>query len=569
MVRGSNFITRQPRGFLALRRYLALAMALASLLPGCGLFSSDKKSSSHPSFPDIKNAGVSGAAGPSGAPFSSSAGGSAGDSGSANSGGISAVFGGAPAGGGTGGEAVSPTGGAQSSGGAGGSGGALAGSGTGGVEEPPPVSVFCGDGIRDPVLEECDDLNPAPAVDACSADCRVQSVLGVEQAGTSSDFSRKLQGGQQAISAAPDGFAVVYVQGIAQPALFLAAFDASGARLAPVEVSLGSSVTAQADPAVAALSANRYAVAWVGKPSGTGDILLRTVDVTATPILSAVTMAHAFTAGAQELPAILALGQELIVAWQDSLNLKYRRFSLDLVPLAPEQPLVATADFETSVSLAAFSGTWAAAWRVSLQTGERVRVSAGSITWETEIFPPGPVGDRPSLTQLDASHLLLVLSAGGPLLTASEIRYAILDTAAPGSVLTTAILPLTSPYADVSDLNRKRPSVAFSQGHVYVAWETESPLNSALGQEPFFQELGWSALAPGVLTPLQELPLIVNTPRTGDQVSPLLALLPRRYSPALATTWIDASGQLPNRPNSDLIVGIRPLPLVTLPITPN
>src|SRR5262249_16958314 len=36
----------------------------------------------------------------------------------------------------------------------------------------PPGSTLCGDAIRDPVLEECDD-GPDGAVDACSDDCRV------------------------------------------------------------------------------------------------------------------------------------------------------------------------------------------------------------------------------------------------------------------------------------------------------------------------------------------------------------------------------------------------------------
>lgn len=439
--------------------------------------------------------------------------------------------------------------------------------GSGGTpDEPPPISVFCGDGIRDPVTEECDDPS-ASATDACTADCRVQSLLGVEQTGTTSDFSRALQGGQQAIGAAADGFGVAYVQGVANPALFLSAFDVSGARVgAPVEVSMGSSVTAQADPAVVALGGQRFAVAWVGKPSGTGDILLRTVDLTSAPSLSPVVMAHDFTSGAQDQPALLSIGGELMVAWQDSLDLKSRRFSAALAPLSGVQPLAARSEFETSASLAPFAGSWAAAWRVSLDTGERVRITAGNVTWETEILAPGPVGDRPAITELDASHLLVVLSAGGPLQSASDIRYAILDTAAPGGVTTTRITPLTSPYADVTDLDRKHPSVAVNQGRVYVGWQTASPLGSALGEEPFLQELSWSAATPGVLTAVQELPFVLNSPRTGDQVSPQLTLLPRRYFPALATVWIDASGQLQGRPTSDLIVGVRPLPLVTLPL---
>src|SRR5262245_59446683 len=40
---------------------------------------------------------------------------------------------------------------------------------------PHPVSEYCGDAIRDPVLEECDDGSGAQD-DGCTADCRVRSV---------------------------------------------------------------------------------------------------------------------------------------------------------------------------------------------------------------------------------------------------------------------------------------------------------------------------------------------------------------------------------------------------------
>ena len=42
-----------------------------------------------------------------------------------------------------------------------------------------PVSQFCGDGIRDPITEECDDGTGSLPADSCSLDCRVTDVLAV------------------------------------------------------------------------------------------------------------------------------------------------------------------------------------------------------------------------------------------------------------------------------------------------------------------------------------------------------------------------------------------------------
>src|SRR5262249_2191995 len=43
----------------------------------------------------------------------------------------------------------------------------------------PPTSRSCGDGIRDPVLEECDRGANVPARALCTADCRINDLLAV------------------------------------------------------------------------------------------------------------------------------------------------------------------------------------------------------------------------------------------------------------------------------------------------------------------------------------------------------------------------------------------------------
>jgi hypothetical protein len=97
-----------------------------------------------------------------------------------------------------------------------GSGGAA---GSGGTIESDPApgdsaqSVICGDFVRDPETEECDD-GPGRDPDLCTAKCQVSDALVERQAARLpwEGRSRKLGEGRHPVAGHPDGIAVVYVE---------------------------------------------------------------------------------------------------------------------------------------------------------------------------------------------------------------------------------------------------------------------------------------------------------------------------------------------------------------------
>src|SRR5690606_38843519 len=170
--------------------------------------------------------------------------------------------------------------------GMGGSGGSA---GSGGSNEippdpprPPGDSEWCGDGIRDPVSEECDD-GPGSEPDSCSQDCQVRELLVEPWEGSSEvgEFApdRWLGAGRHPVAAGHAGFAVAYVEPPAvgdldepPPVVEVARFDERGKPLDRVLVSQGSFAVDFADPVVAELPAGAFAVAYT-EFGGDGDEL--------------------------------------------------------------------------------------------------------------------------------------------------------------------------------------------------------------------------------------------------------------------------------------------------------
>ena len=90
---------------------------------------------------------------------------------------------------------------------------------------------------------------------------------------------------------------------------------------------------------------NRYAVVWTEHSAGTPDIALRLVTPGKTPS-GAPRCPHADRGGPQQDADVLWTGKEVVVAWTDSQDVRYRRFSSTLSPLEDEQNLGATAAAE-------------------------------------------------------------------------------------------------------------------------------------------------------------------------------------------------------------------------------
>jgi cysteine-rich repeat protein len=450
---------------------------------------------------------------------------------------------------------------------------------------PPahPVSEYCGDAIRDPVLEECDD-GPGADDDVCSDDCRVRSVAlfpleGEDEldAGASDQPERTLGTGPHVASGHEHGFAAVYAQteGAVETSVWLQAHDERGGRNgSPVEVSAGSAPIDAANPVIAALPGDRYAIVWTDVASGTPDVLVRLWNAS-NGELGEARPAHDATGGFQQDADLLWTGEQLIVAFTDLLDVRYRAFDANLRPLGPSRALAASATaIESSVSLARFGSGWAAALRANEDAFERIDVIAGSLSWSTPPAPPGPSGDRPALVALDAEHLLLLFNVGtDPLATGQpsvgRLRVAVLSVAAPGQVSTSAFTPLLEPYASDDTLAQRRPSAARVGERVYVAWETASTPGDARGRQAFVAQLHFDP-ASEILTQGEERPLALDVAREGDQLNPRVAAGELFPEGALISVWEDVPSDRDPGPganpefSAEIALDFRPSPFVVL-----
>jgi cysteine-rich repeat protein len=443
-------------------------------------------------------------------------------------------------------------------------------------DAPHPVSEFCGDGIRDPVTEECDD-GPGTDHDTCSAECRVTSTFvvadGVPDGGDPRAPERDLGVGRHVIASSGrrGAFALAYMEHVPEATVWLQAYNEWGhPAAARIDIGGDQRPSGDANPVVAALPGGRYAVAWTDAQSGSQDVGIRTVGSDGVP--SPAVYAHDSTLGIQRDADAVWTGSELVVAWSDGFDLAYRRFDDQLEPLDAQQPLTTdgVGSFESNVALAPFGSGFAAAWRVSGSGPESVVVTTGESTWTTPPSFPAVPGDHPALVALDGAHLLLVFTAGlsdagAAFAEVPRVRLALLDTSRPGEVSSAALVPLMAPFSSDPSLPHSRPDAVRVGDRIFVAWETERTLGDPLGTDLILQELRWSEDAPDVIVTAEEFPLIVEGPLPGDQRRPALGATRLFPEGALVTAWEDWSA-LPGRPVPDLWMALRPVPIVTLPV---
>lgn len=507
--------------------------------------------------------GTGGSGGAAGTPSGGAAGSPSG--GAAGSGGGAGSTGGA-AGSATGGTAGTPSGGAA---GAGATGGAGDG-GTGGTptdaSTDAPVSLICGDGIRDPLTEECDDGNTSVS-DSCSA-CSVQDVLLVpgpgSDGGVPPKVSRRLGDGRHPVAGGDSGFAVALVTSIPAPVtLGLLAFDSVGVPASsPITVAADVSVTASAHPVVAALPGGKYAVAYTDlNADGDGlGIALRSVDAATHQVGSLVRVNTTKTVGQHDVDLVWT-GTELVAAWVDDSKLpasgadvRMRRFDASLAPVSSEEILANSPAQESGVALAIFGSGWAAAWRSALAGAETIVVKTPGSSWSVPVASPGPAEDKPALAELDATHLLLVFSEGTP----PRLRGAILD-AASQAVTPFPITPSVAPYSTDASLAQTHPNAVRAGSRVFVAWRSALVPGDPKAEELWLKELDWTS------STLDLSKTEVTLPRwpahlKDDQRRPALAAM---GSGALATAWDDYGrvfGSVEGTP--DVVAELLPLPIL-------
>ena len=444
----------------------------------------------------------------------------------------------------------------------------------------PDGSPVCGDGWRDPATEECDDgLGTSTARRGCTATCQVIDELAVEQwtpDGGLSNAPRTLGAGRHPLAAGDATFGVVYLEPNSSPlTLSLATFGARGAATGVVNAfSAYSTVVDNSNPVVAALPCGQYAVAWADYDSEGGDeldVAVRIVDPSV-PVTTPPAHANTSTNFSQFDPDILWTGSELVVAWVDDSDpatqpdLKFRTFDANLNPTSGEQTLAATADSEADVALAAWEGSWAAAWRDDANGTETITVQAGSSTWTVgPAFLPGPEGAKPALAELDATHLLVVYAVGADntdsgVANDSLLEAAVVDTAAaPGPV---AGFPVPALVANAQGLDQSAPTLVNVQGSVFLAWSTAGALGNANGEDLWLKPLPWDGSSVDLTkteVPLPRWPQAI----AGDQESPALAASALPPGGALVTAWNDLGrGILPGEGGGDVAVELVPVPML-------
>ena len=556
---------------------VALGTACGGALVACGSSDSDPSSTGG-------SAGAGGASGASGAGAQAGnagavTGGTAGSGGAAGTGGVAggdASAGGSDASGdgasGAPGDAgVDAATDGSSTDGAGGADGA-SDAGT-----DAPVSTFCGDGIRDPVTEECDDGSAAGVADSCSVDCRVQDLLFAAGPGSSQADKRTPGEGGHTVAAGGSGFAMVFVEESVSPmALRLRAFDSKGTPGNLVTVAQDATITSSADPVIAALPDGKYAVAYTdlhadGYARG---VALRIVDAT-TKSIGPVVRVNAVTHLNQEAPDMIWTGSELVVAYVDQSNIfnkgdvRVRTFDAKGNATSSDGAVAATKNGEGLVALTPFAGGYAATWWELGSPTQDLVVQVGTNQWTLSLPKAGVGQSAPSLVELDGTHLLVVYALGGSGGIVPRLQGAVVDTAQSNSPTPFDIAPLIEPYASDSSLGQEQPATARVGNSVFVAWKADSIPASTIGRELWLKEVPLSG-GPGTLSlnlSSPEMALPRSSAHTaGHQALPALASTPLGPGGAVVAGWEDRGhgfGSAQGTP--DVVAELMPVPIVRLP----
>lgn len=427
---------------------------------------------------------------------------------------------------------------------------------------PGCQSIYCGDGCHDPTKEECDDGSGSPGL-FCNWACQIEGSWAshASTAPEGARAKRTLGRGRHPIAASTSSFAVSLVEQLtpAEQVVRVARYSTEGVLQGDVVVSDGAWVADRADPVVAVLG-NGDAVTAFTEFGGDGDglgIALRRIRAGQTQPDS-IHWASEPAFAAQYDADILALSDRILVAYTDEYDavsgpdITLRAFDLDLKPLS-STVLANASDVEGRVALARLGTSWGAAWRRATADGsEYVEAydAATGVRWTVGPHGAADGDDAPAMIALDATRRLVVYTraaSGSGAYPIGQLYYALLDTAQPGSAVTSAALPTTSAYTSYAGLAMRRPMALQTGSEAVLAWSSAQPSADpgfANAEEIWYERFSASLSGTTLtLTGSGEVPIPrFPSGRVGDQRRPALALVePSTNHPggALATAWED------------------------------
>ena len=467
------------------------------------------------------------------------------------------------------GETFGGSGGTSSSGGSGaqpsasGGAGSSGSGGSGGAPAPvcvpsvpagvAPTVAVCGDGFLTP-SEQCDDGNIVDG-DGCSATCTVTPMLVTPRAALAPPqqlAERELQHGRHPLSVGCNKVAVSFIDRSGTPAsLNLALFSSAGVAEGTVE--FGKASVDHASPSLAGLPDDTFVAAWTDLDADELGVRLRRVDPTATT-LSPPVFANANQNFSQRDPDVVFDGKQIIAAWVDDSDpfngpdVRYRTFAPDLTPTSDDLTLAATSAVEDGVTLAAFNGSWAAAWRSGRDGNETIEIQSGGTRWFVGPFLPGGADDRPALAFIDGTHLAVAFTEGtDPTLTGvanvSRLHGAVLDAAFPGKVDSFAVAQTVAPWAGLTTLSQTEPTLSAFGDHLLLGWHTSLVNGDPTADELWTREVKWTVDTTGALiidTSANDMHLIGNEARrVGDQTEPAVLTSTMWPRSSVVSAWQD------------------------------
>ena len=435
-----------------------------------------------------------------------------------------------------------------------------------GVSEDFGVGEFsshCGDGVRNPASEECDDgLSNSTHLRGCTAQCRVIDHL---QHADSTVQQRHLGAGRHPASASSLAQAVVSVD----------LMDADVGGLSRISISTWSPVGEykqtyrvadtldDSDPVIAALADGSFAVAYSSLDADGDGLGIGLARIPASG--GAVTLsgpANATTVFGQHSPDILFTSDHVIVAWQDDspsagTTVCHRRFDSQLAAVGAESCEPDTGADRSHIVLAAVGSGVGRAWREDTDTTSSIVVAVGGSTASFTLHASATGAaddDAPALAGIDAHHLLLVYTSGA----GSQMAAVVDDQAA---------VVWGPQKLSAQGQPRYSPALAVPSDGIYLAWRepAATPSDPDL-DELYLEKLAWNAST----NTLEALSVsLIPLPRQqahlpGSQLAPALAATPLAPSGAILAAWDDETSNNYTRecPHGDVAIELIPTPVL-------